>query len=278
MPQQPPIRRAPSLRACAANSPKYSGVACGKTTREPARLARPTFGSAASDEPVPLHLRERVQRGRRAGAVVGADRAEAELAEPRGRIGRRDAAERLAVGVEGHQRDERQLRDAAHGLDRDEQLVEVVERLEHEQVDAAALEDARLLDEERGGLGGVEQLGLAERADRAGDEDLAAADLPRLAREPHAGRVDLLELVLEIERGQLAPVGAEGVRLDQVGAGADEARVQRDDALRRAQVRLLGAAQARHRARDERAHAPVGHERDAARKPFLESRRHSAQL
>ena len=29
VPQQPPITRAPSSRACAANSAKYSGVACG---------------------------------------------------------------------------------------------------------------------------------------------------------------------------------------------------------------------------------------------------------
>ena len=43
--------RAPSVRAWAANSAKYSGVACGKTTRVPDMLASPTFGSAASGAP-----------------------------------------------------------------------------------------------------------------------------------------------------------------------------------------------------------------------------------
>ena len=95
-------------------------------------------------------------------------------------------------------------------------------------------------------LGVVEALDLAERADRAGDEDVGARDLARLAGEPHRGRVDPLELVLEEVRGELAAVGAEGVRLDQLGAGADEARVQRDDALRRPQVGFLGAAKPWH--------------------------------
>ena len=60
VPQQPPISRAPSSRAWAANSPKYSGVACGKTIRGPEMLARPTFGSAASAR------RRRPSRERRA--------------------------------------------------------------------------------------------------------------------------------------------------------------------------------------------------------------------
>ena len=45
-------------------------------------------------------------------------------------------------------------------------------------------------------------------------------------------------------RGELAAVGAERVRLDQVGAGLDEAGVELDDGLGRAEVRLLGAAKA----------------------------------
>ena len=69
-------------------------------------------------------------------------------------------------------------------------------------------------------------------------------DLARLAREPHGRRVDPLELVLEEQRRQLAAVGAEAVRLDQLGAGIDVARVDGDDALGRAQVRLLRAAEA----------------------------------
>ena len=79
--------------------------------------------------------------------------------------------------------------------------------------------------------------------------------LARLAREAHRGRVDRLELVLEELAGELAAVGPEGVRLDQLGAGADVARVHGDDALGGAQIRLLGAAQARRTA--PRSSAPM---------------------
>ena len=51
-----------------------------------------------------------------------------------------------------------------------------------------------------------------------------------------------MQIVLEVVRGELPPVGAEGVRLDQVGAGGDEARVELHDGLGRAQVGLLGHA------------------------------------
>ena len=79
-------------------------------------------------------------------------------------------------------------------------------------------------------------------------------------------------------RGELAPVGAEGVRLDQVGARVDEADVERDDGLRRAQVRLLGGAQARARRRDQRAHAAVGHDRRPVGEPAQERLGHAATL
>ena len=81
-----------------------------------------------------------------------------ERGEPLGGGARRHAAERLTVGVEGHQRDDRQLRDRAHRLDRGDELVEVVERLEHEQVDAAAFQHLGLLGDERRCLGRIEVL------------------------------------------------------------------------------------------------------------------------
>ena len=183
----------------------------------------------------------------------------------------------LGVVVEGEERDDRERRDAADGLDRRDELVEVEERLDHEQVDAAALEHARLLGVERAVLAGVEDLELAERADRARDQHVAARDLARLAREADARGVDRLELVLEELRRQLAPVGAERVRLDQLGPGADVARVHRDHALGRPQVRLLGAAQAGRRAREQRSHAAVGHDRRPAAQS-LEEIRHASSL
>ena len=188
--------------------------------------------------------------------MVGADRGQVERAQPLRGLGGGDSRERLGALVEGQRGDDRQAGDAAHGLDRGLELLQDVERLDHEQVDAAPVEDPGLLREDLGALLGRNRE-VAERADRAGDEDVSARDLARLAGELDAGAVDPLQLVVEVEAGQLAAVGAERVRLDQVGAGADEARVQRDDALGRLEVRLFGAVQARDGARDEHAHAPV---------------------
>jgi hypothetical protein len=228
-------------------------------------------------EPVALHRGERVQRGRGTRAVVRAGGRHVQPGEPLGRLLGRDAAERLAVRVEGHQGDDRQRRHRAHRRDRGDELVQVEERLQHEQVDAATLEHLRLLREERALLG-VEPLDLPERADRAGDEDVRARDLARLTGEPDGRGVDPLELVLEEVRGELAPVGAERVRLDQLGAGADEARVERDDALRRPQVRLFRAPQPGHRTREQRAHAAVGDDRRPGTQAFLEAARHAGRL
>ena len=213
--------------------------------------------------------------GRRRGSSRSRRRRARRAAAPR--LGA-DAAGDLAVVVEGEQRDDRERRDAAHRLDRDDELVEVEERLDHEQVDAATLEDPRLLRVEGAVLGGVEDLELAERADRARDEDVAAGDLARLPCQPNAGRVDLLELVVEQDAGELAAVGAERVRLDQLGAGRDVARVHRDDALGRAEIRLLGAAQAADGARDERAHPAVGDERRAGSQAVEEAAHGAATL
>jgi hypothetical protein len=60
------------------------------------------------DESVPLHRRERVQCCRRAGAVVRAHGGNTEAVQSLGRGLGRDAAERLAVGVEGHQGHDRE--------------------------------------------------------------------------------------------------------------------------------------------------------------------------
>ena len=267
VPQQPPMMRAPSSRACAANSAKYSGVACGKITRSPARLARPTFGSAASGLPLsPIRSMARSAAWRPTPwfAPIAATSSARERC---GRLLGGDASERLRVLVEGQERDDRQRRDGADGADRGEELVELVERLDHEEVDAAALEELRLLAEH--GIAILHR--AAERADRAGDEDVRAGHLARVARDLHCGLVDRRDLVLEVVLGELAPVRAERVRLDDVRAGADEAEVQREDALGRADVRLLGAAEPGDGARDERPHAAVADERRAVREAVEKS-------
>ena len=99
------------------------------------------------------------------------------------------------IGSDGH---------GAHGLDRDDELVEVEERLDHEEVDAPSFEDPGLRGVERPVLGCVEDLELPERTDRAGDEDVPPGDLACLPCQPHAGGVDLLERVVEQDARELA--------------------------------------------------------------------------
>ena len=77
--------------------------------------------------------------------MVRADRRDVERRKSFRGFASRHAGERLRLLVERHQRDHRQARDAAHGFDRVDELLEVVERLDHEQVRAAALEHAGLL-------------------------------------------------------------------------------------------------------------------------------------
>ena len=199
--------------------------------------------------------------------MVRADRGDVELGEGARRRFRGQAAKRLRVLVEGEEADDRQRRDAAYGRDRGEQLVEVVERLDREEIDAAALEEARLLGEDRLAILG----GTTEGADRAGDEHVRAGDLAGIACDLDGRLVDRRDLVLEVVLGELAPVRAERVRLDDVGSGADESQMEREDALGRAHVRLLRTPEACHGARDEHSHATVADERRPAREPLEEA-------
>src|SRR5262249_56204336 len=63
----------------------------------------------------------------------------------------------------------------------------------------------------------------------------------------------------------------ERVRLDQLGARPDVADVNREHALRRAHIRLLGAAQARDRGGDEGSHAAVGDDRRSGAEALFET-------
>src|SRR5262249_33453364 len=145
-----------------------------------------------------------------------------------------------------------------------------VERLHHEQVDSASLENLRLLGVERGRIV-AGQLDVAQRADRTRDEDVAARHLSRLACDAYGGRVDLLELVGEELARELGAVRSEGVRLDQLGARADETEMHLEHAFGGAEVRLLGAAEPGHRAREQRSHAAVRDDRSLCGEPLEEA-------
>ena len=151
--------------------------------REPVRRLRPSPRARRAPRPG----RRRSSRRRRRRPAPRAAR----------RIAGRDAGERLGVLVEGELGDDRQRRDGPHRGHGRLELLEVEERLDHEQVDAAPLEEPRLLEEDVVGvLAAVRAVELAERADRAGDEDLLArrSRAPRARasrrsrRSPRAGR------------------------------------------------------------------------------------------
>ncbi len=268
--------------AAAADHPGPQGAGLRSELREVLRCRVRVDDAAAGkagkahvrqrgERPPIAHCLERGERGVQPGAVVGANGGELVRAEPLDRVACRDTSEGLGVLVEGQQRDDRQARDALHGLDRRSQLVEVEEGLDHEQVDPATLEQGGLLGEDRPTLIRREAAELSERPDRAGDIDVPAGDLTRLAGELDAGLVDRRDLVPEELGAELVAVRTKRVGLDQLRAGVDEARVQRDDAFRRADVRLLRTAQAGNGARDEHAHAPVRDHRRPMFKPFFEA-------
>ena len=243
--------------------------------RLPAMLARPMFGIAASGRPLPISLS--AARAAWIPAPWLAPIAATPRAWRRSAASLPEAGERLRACVEGEHRQDGERRDAPHRFDRGHELVELEEGLDREEVDAAALEHLGLLGEEL--LAFVcGNASFAERADRAGDEDVAPGDLARLAGELDAGAVDLVKVVLQVARGELAPVGAEGVRLDQVGAGLDEADVELDDGLGRAEVGLFGDAGAGGGARDEDAHAAVGDEGRPVGEAFEEAVGHRRSL
>src|SRR5205823_2375882 len=165
----------------------------------------------------------------------------------------------------------------AHGLDRDREddgehtprvgeppvdaeerglhVERVLLRLEEEDVGAALDEPDGLLRERRGDL--VEgdapgnRDGLGARTHRAGDKARAIGRLElraRLAGEASGGGVDLAHLVREPVFGERDARAAEGVGLDDVGAGGEVALVHvahdvgpgEDEVLVAALVRLAG--------------------------------------
>ena len=209
--------------------------------------------------------------------AVRAHGGHSERRQPLDGVVRVDAGQGLGVLVEGQLGNDRERRDVLHRPDRSLELVKVVERLHEEEVDPAPLEEPRLLVEDGKGVLGVGRvLEVAERPDRAPDQHGGTGDLARLARELDAPLDDLLELVVQELRRELAAVGAEGVRLDQLGARADEARVDGDDRLGRFEVRLLGAAQPWDERRQERAGAAVADD-DAVLGQALEEPAHEAE-
>ncbi len=126
-----------------------------------------------------------------------------------------------------------QIADAPHRANRRANLVDVAERLEHEQVHAPLDERARLFAKE---LLGLVNAGLAPRLDADAERANRARHIRMLARgvprEPRTLQVDRVHLVRQAERAEFDSVRAERVRLDDVGAGAHVGLMHLGDEIR----------------------------------------------
>ncbi len=179
---------------------------------------------------------------------------------------RRSAVAGVPVFLGRHLRDDREVADRADRTNRGADLVDVPERLEHEELDAAFGERARLFREV---LLGLVHAGLAprldadpERTDRAGDPGLVPR---RMTREARPVNIDVVHLVGKTEMAQLDPVGAKRIRLDDVRPVAHVDLVHFGDQVRLREVQLVerpveedafGVQHRAHRAvADE--HAPI---------------------
>ena len=88
--------------------------------------------------------------------------------------------------------------------------------------------------------------------------------LGRFARQPHAGLVDGFQLFGHAEGGQARPAAAEGVGLQDLGAGFDVLLVNLADQVGLRKVQLIEAAIDEHAARVEHgAHGAIGHDDSA---------------
>ena len=186
------------------------------------------------------HPLDRLEHGRGADAAVEADDLRPGLDQRRRELFRRRPVKAVPVVFGRHLGDDRKLTDAADRADGGLDLVQVAEGLEDEQLDPALDERLGLLAEV---LLGLVHAGLPpgldanpERSDRSGDIRLLARGVPGDARPLHVDRVGAIR---EAEGAELDAVGAEGVRLDDVGPGADVGLVHLGDEIRLRQVQLV---------------------------------------
>ena len=152
VPQQPPTIRAPTASMRGVTLGEVVGARrVDEAALEPLRQpgvghdragTAPSAGGAA-------HPLEGVDRGTRAGAAVDPDHVHAGGDERRGRHLRARAVGEREVLAERERRDDRDVGGLASLLDREQQLVEIRERLEHEDVGAAFEQAVDVLPEDR---------------------------------------------------------------------------------------------------------------------------------
>ena len=234
MPQQPPISRrrgsAPERRTRRSSRGR---VRVDQAAARPRGQADVRLGRERDPVRGVAHLGQRRQRSLWAESAVGSDRGHAERRQPRDRVVGVNAGQGLRVLVERELGDDRQRRHVLNGLDGGLELVQVVERLHEEQVHPRPSSSRAC----------SWKTANASSAPVVCSRSLSGPMKPPIStgrRRPRAPRArasrpfpDLLQLIVQELRRELAPVGAEGVGLDQLGAGADEPCVDGDDRLGR---------------------------------------------
>ena len=217
---------------------------------------------------------ENLERHLRTDPAVDTDDVDAGTLERLHHLARFLRAQREAVFGEGHLGDDRQVGRFLRRADGREQLGEIGEGLQHQEVSAAFeqgrdlfLECCRRLSD-RDAADRLEL--LADGADRPGEEDRLARDLPGLARQLDRAEVDVPHPPFEPVTAELDPVGAEGIGFDQLGAGGNVRSVNFLDDFGLCEVELVEGALEAHAAGVELgAHGAVAKE-GAAAKPFEE--------
>jgi len=215
------------------------------------------------------HRLENLERHLRTDPAIDPDDVDAGTLERLHHLARFLRAEGEAIFGEGHLGDDRQVGRFLRRADRREQLGEIGEGLQHEEIGAAFeqgrdlfLEGGRRLGD-RNAADGLEL--LADGPDRPGEEDRLAGDLARLARQFHRPEVDVAHAPFEAVAGELDPVGAEGIGLDQLRASRNVRSVNFLDDFGLGEVEFVeGSLEADAAGVELGAHGAVAQERAAA--------------
>ncbi len=203
---------------------------------DPLRQPRVGHERAGQPEPPRVHASQRIERRARADAAVDADHVDACVRKHRRRFLRRPAVGEAQLFAERHRRHDGEAGRGPGFADRQEELVEVVERLQDQQVHPAFQEAIELLAEDRP-RGRVPDTQVAVRRpaqgpDRPRHQGIAPGDVTGLARELRRPPVQPRGDLPQAPAGQPNAVGPEGRRLHDVRACVQVLAVDRADEVR----------------------------------------------
>ena len=181
---------------------------------------------------------------------------------------------------EGEENDEWEIGDGADCVDGDRRLGEVALRLHDQEIDAPLHQTLRLLAVSIEGIFAIDRAErryrLPERPNRAGDESRLPDFLPRVPRQPRTFSRDDPRPIGDSVRGQAEAIGAEGVRFDHFGPGAEIFAVDRLDQPGIGEIeRVKGAVERHPLVVQKRPHRPVGQHRTAGE--AFDERMHGAR-